>query len=297
MKEFNIKYLIKKIGKCCVKINCDLTSYNSFKIKKIAKFLFLPNTIKKSVFLIKYLKKFNKEFVILGNGTNVLIQNNLNIVICFKNLKGLKINKTKVFAESGVSLFYLNEKLASLGFSSLEKSYGIPASVGGAVVQNCGAYGFNISDKITKVLIFNGKTIKFIKKENLNFAYRTSIFKENKNLVVLGAEFVLEKKNKDEILNELNTILTLRKEKQPYEYPSAGSVFKRYEGVIISKLIDELGLKGYEIGGAKISEKHAGFIVNFNNATSEDVLNLINFVKNKIKSVKNIDLNLEIVLL
>ena len=281
MEIKNLIYLYKLLGKENIALSEDLTNYSNFKIGGKAKVMLFPTNLKQSYKLLKFLNKKNLIYTILGNGTNALIKGDLDIVVCFKKMQKILINKNNVFAESGVSLFKLNEALAQNGLSNLEKTYGIPASVGGGIVQNCGAYGYSISDDLTKVLLFNGKKIKKVRKEKLEFSYRTSIFKNNKNFVVLGGYFKLEKVKPEEIQKKLDDIILLRKSKQPYEYPSAGSVFKRCEGVIVSKLIDELGLKGYSIGGAKISEKHSGFIINYNNATYDDVINLINFVKNK----------------
>lgn len=293
-KHFNN---LKKILNNNIIENADLKSYSNFKIGGVANLLLLPSNIKQAKKTLKYLYKNNINFTCLGNGTNVLISGNLEVAVCFKNLKKIKRTKNLIYAESGVSLFKLNEFACENSLTGLEKTYGIPASVGGGIVQNCGAYGVSISDNLKEVILFNGKQIKKVKKEYLNFGYRTSLFKKLKSLIVLGGIFELKNDEKELINKRMQDVLNLRKTKQPYEYPSAGSVFKRIDGVIISKLIDEMGLKGFSIGGAKISEKHAGFIINYNNASFEDVINLINFVKNKIKIEKNIDLELEIVLL
>jgi len=297
MNVKQVDYLYKILGAENIWQNASLKNYSSIKIGGIANFMIFPTNIKMCKKVFKFLNKNNLEYVVLGNCTNVLISGDINIVVSFKKMKKLKQKLNLIYAESGVGLFKLNEFACEHSLSGLEKTYGIPASVGGGIVQNCGAYGSNISDTIKSVILFDGKKIKKVKRENLEFNYRTSIFKKNKNWVVLGAIFSLTHKNKVKIEQTLNEIITVRKAKQPYEYPSCGSVFKRYEGVIISKLIDELGLKGKEIGGAKVSEKHAGFIINYDNATYEDVINLINLIKNKIKVEKNIDLELEIVLL
>lgn len=297
METKNIIKLYKILGKNNIEIDASLKDYSGFKIGGVAHFMLYPTSIKKTVKLLKFLNNINQKYIILGNATNVLINGDKDVVISLKKLNKMKVKKDIVYAESGVSLFKFNEFLKDNSLSGLERTYGIPGSIGGGIVQNCGAYGANISDKLTKVYFFNGKKLIKKDKKNLKFSYRSSEFKENSDYVVLKAEFKLEKDSKKKIENRLNEIITTRKQKQPYEYPSAGSVFKRVDGVIISKLIDELGLKGTEIGGAKISEKHAGFIINYNNAQYEDVINLINFVKNKIKEEKNIDLELEIVLL
>jgi len=297
MNVKQVDYLYKILTSENIIQNASLKEYSSIKIGGYANFMLFPTNLKMSDKLFKFLNKNKLKYVVLGNCTNVLISGDINIVISFKKMKNIKIKKTSVYAESGVSLFKLNEICAENSLSGLERTYGIPASVGGGIVQNCGAYGSNISDNLKKVVLFDGKKIKTIKKEKLEFTYRNSIFKTNKNLVVLAGIFDLKNKDKEEIKHTLNEIISVRKSKQPYEYPSCGSVFKRYEGVIISKLIDDLGLKGKQIGGAKVSEKHAGFIINYQDATYKDVINLINFIKNKIKIEKSIDLELEIVLL
>lgn len=297
MEIKDIVKIYKILGKENVELRASLKDYSSFKIGGIAHFMFFPNSLKQAVTLLKYLTKQKIDYIVLGNATNVLINGDKDVIVSFKRLNKITIKKEKVFAESGVSLFKFNEILKNNSLSGLERTYGIPGSVGGGIVQNCGAYGVSISDNIEKVWYFNGKKLIKAKKDKLIFNYRTSEFKTHKNYVVLGAEFKLKTDDKEKIENRLNEVITTRKAKQPYDYPSAGSVFKRVDGVIISKLIDELGLKGYSVGGAKISEKHAGFIINYNNASYEDVTNLIDFVKNKIKDEKNIDLETEIVVL
>jgi len=289
--------LYKILGKENIEVDYSLKEYTGFKIGEKAHFMLMPTNVKMANKLFKFLNKFKLEYIVLGNATNVLITKSLDIVVSLKKLNTIKIKNNCVYCESGVSLFKLNEVLKDNNLSGLERLYGIPGSVGGGIVQNCGAYSANISDNLTSAIVFDGKRLKKIKKQNLEFGYRTSIFKRKTNYIVLAGNFKLEYKEKEKIEKTLNDILTLRKSKQPYEYPSAGSVFKRIDGIYISKLIDELGLKGKTIGGAKISEKHAGFIINYNNATSQDVLNLIHFVKNQVKCEKNIDLELEIVVI
>lgn len=297
MEIKQLDYLYKLLKVENIEENASLKDYSNFKIGGKAKIMLFPTSLKICKKLFKFLCKNHLKFVVLGNATNVLIDGDLDVVVSTKKMDLIKRNKNKIYAECGVSLFSLCEFAKNNSLSGLERLYGIPASIGGGIVQNCGAYTHNISDHLEKVILFDGKKIKKVKKEYLEFSYRTSIFKKNKNWIVLGAIFSLNPKLKEEIHKTMTEIFNIRKEKQPYEYPSCGSVFKRYEGVIISKLIDELGLKGYSVGGAKISEKHAGFIINYDNATYDDVINLINLIKNKIKIEKNIDLNLEIVLL
>lgn len=297
MEIKNLIRLYKILKKENIKIGENLQNYTSFKIGGTCKIMLFPTSIKMAKKTLKFLIKKQIQFVILGFGTNVLIKGDIDVVISMKRLQKIKIKGEKLYAESGVSLFKLNDILKENSLSGLEYSYGIPGSVGGGIVQNCGAYGFSLSDNLLKVILFDGKKIKTVKKENLMFDYRTSIFKKNRKLIALAGVFKLEKAKKIEIETKLNEIIKTRKEKQPYEYPSAGSVFKRIDGIIISKLIDELGFKGFKVGGAMVSEKHAGFIINYDHATYDDVIMLINYIKNKIKLEKNIDLELEIELL
>lgn len=295
-----VKHLIKLykiLKKENIKIGEKLEDYTSFKIGGRAKIMLLPQNLKMAKKTLKFLTKKQIKFVVLGAGTNVLISGDIDVVVCMKNLNKINIKGEKAYAESGVKLFKLNEVLKDNSLSGLEKTYGIPGSVGGGIVQNCGAYGFSVSDCLLKVVLFDGKKVKCVKKENLFFDYRTSEFKKNKNLIVLAGIFKLTKAFENEIEAKLDEIFSARKEKQPYEYPSAGSVFKRVNGVIISKLIDEMGFKGFKVGGAMVSEKHAGFIINYDHATYDDVIMLIKYIKNKIKLEKNIDLELEIELL
>lgn len=297
MKINDYMFIYEVLNKEEIALNVSLKDYSSFKIGGTADIMLFPSTIKKLVKILKYFKRHNIKFIVLGRATNVLICGDKEVVVSLKKLTKMTAKNNVVYAEAGTSLFSLNKFLCENELSGLEKLYGIPASVGGGIVQNCGAYSFSISDKLKTVTYFDGKKVKRVRKEKLDFSYRFSTFKEHSDYVVLGAEFKLQKGNKEDIQKRLNDILTLRKNRQPYDLPSAGSVFKKCNGVVVSKLIDELGLKGKTIGGAMVSTKHAGFIVNYNNATYEDVLGLIDFIKKKIKLEKNIDLDLEIVII
>lgn len=297
MKINDYMFIYEVLNKEEIALNVSLKDYSSFKIGGTADIMLFPSTIKKLVKILKYFKRHNIKFIVLGRATNVLICGDKEVVVSLKKLTKMTAKNNVVYAEAGTSLFSLNKFLCENELSGLEKLYGIPASVGGGIVQNCGAYSFSISDKLKTVTYFDGKKVKRVRKEKLDFSYRFSTFKEHGDYVVLGAEFKLRKGNKEDIQKRLNDILTLRKSRQPYDLPSAGSVFKKCNGVVVSKLIDELGLKGKTIGGAMVSTKHAGFIVNYNNATYEDVLGLIDFIKKKIKLEKNIDLDLEIVII
>ena len=178
--------------------------------------------------------------------------------------------------------------------TGLEFAIGIPGTIGGAIYMNAGAYGNNMSDIVKSVIVLNEKfQIKEIPLEKLKFDYRYSIFQDNKNLICVAANIKLEHGNHDEIASKIKENLLKRKNSQPLEYPSAGSVFRNPEGNYAGKIIEELGLKGKNIGGAEISTKHANFIINKNNASSSDILNLIKLVQKEVKDKYKIDLKLE----
>ena len=275
---------ISKIKGIIIEKDVLLKNYTNFKIGGNAKLMCKVYEKKSLIKLLKLLTTYKQKYFILGNGTNLLCSDNGYdgvVIYLGHNLNKLKIKGKKVYCQSGLSLFKLNKECAKAGLSGLEFSYGIPGSVGGAIKMNAGAYGGSISDVLKCVWVFNGKKVVKIKKEKLNFAYRHSVLSEN-NWTIISACFKLKNGNSEEINAKINEIFNLRLSKQPYDKPSAGSVFKRNDNFIISKIIDDLGLKGYKIGGAEISTKHAGFIINSGDATCNDVLNLIKYIKEKI---------------
>ena len=188
-------------------------------------------------------------------------------------------------------------KLMTEGISGFEELSGIPGTIGGAIFMNAGAYGKEIKDIniSTKCMDYNGNKFE-LSNEKQEFAYRGSIFNKEK-YIILETKLKLSYGKKEEIKQKMDGFLSSRKEKQPIEFPSAGSTFKRQEGVITAKVIDECGLKGKSIGGAKVSEKHAGFIVNYNNATAKDVIDLIKYVKEKVYEKYGIKIEEEIKIL
>lgn len=276
---------IKKITGIEVKKNETLSQYLNFKIGGNAKFFCTVNNEKSLVKLLKLLNLEEIDYYIIGNGTNLLCSDKGFDGVVIKlggEFTGCKIKGKKVFALAGQSLIELNKECAKKGLMGLELTYGIPASVGGAIRMNAGAFGVNVADSINYVKFFNGKKVMKLKKDKLNFAYRHSLFSEHPEFVILSCCFKLLKGDKDTIINDMNEILKKRLKSQPYDKPSAGSVFKRNDKFIVSKCIDELGLKGYSINDAQVSTKHAGFIVNNGQATCKDVVNLIQYVQEQV---------------
>lgn len=233
--------------------------------------------------------------MLFGNGTNLLVKDEgfRGIVLQIK-LENIEIDGTCVTVQSGVKNAVLSKRLVNNELTGFEFASGIPGTIGGAIKMNAGAYGSEMKDIVKEVTFLDEDgEIHTINNQECEFSYRHSRFFKEK-VVILETKLELQKGNKQEIENKVKELLVQRKEKQPLEYPNAGSTFKRGENYITAKLIDECGLKGYSIGGAQVSEKHAGFIINKENATSSDILNLIEYVQKKVKEKTGENIQLEI---
>ena len=297
-----LENLKKIIANGNIKQNEPMKNHTSFKIGGSADFFINVNSINELKDIMEFTKENDIPLTIVGNGTNLLVSDNgirgivikinLNEIV-FNNIDG---NNVEITADSGVLLGLLAQKLLKEEIAGFEELSGIPGTIGGAIVMNAGAHGKEMKDIVTEItaIDYEGNIHKFTN-EQAEFSYRKSRF-ENGEYIILQAKLMLQKGNKDEIKQKMNQYCEYRREKQPIEYPSAGSTFKRGEDFITAKLIDEAGLKGYSIGGAKVSEKHAGFIINTGNATAKDVLDLVNYVKDKVyeKFEKKIELEIKI---
>lgn len=275
--------------------NVDLKKYNTYRIGGKARYLIKPYNIESLELLINYLNNNNIKYLVIGNGSNIILpdEDYDGVIILLSNLNKCIINKDEVYVEAGemLNVFVMNVVNNNLG--GIENLCGIPGTLGGAIVQNAGCYGTNISDKLISVsYLENGKVFE-IKNSECNFSYRDSIFKSNKNKITLSAKFKFNFKNKDEMLSIIKENNQKRKNSQPLEYPNAGSVFRNPVNLSSGKLIDEAGLKGYNINDAYVSIKHANFIINRGNATSKDIIDLINYIKKVILEKYNIELILE----
>ena len=234
----------------------------------------------------------------LGNGTNVLFPDEgvERLVICTRDMAGVVAGAVagEITAECGASLAKIAVFAQKAGLSGLEFAHGIPGSLGGAVCMNAGAYGGEIKDCIVsaKVLTKEGERV-VLKKEDLQLSYRNSVILQ-KGYLVLEATFSFEKGNPAEIQEEIKELNKRRREKQPLEYPSAGSTFKRPEGYFAGKLIEDAGLRGYRVGDAQVSEKHCGFVVNRGEATAKDVAQLISDVQNRVMDEFGVKLEPEV---
>lgn len=266
-----------------IKKDEPMSKHTSFRIGGPADIWIKVKDINELKYIVSYANKNNIELSIIGNGSNTLVKDKgirgITISPCFENIDiRWENNIAIVNVGSGVKLPVLANELLKNEIEGFEFASGIPGSVGGAVRMNAGAYGGEMKQIVDSVTFINenGEVIT-AKNEDVNFAYRYSRFKEKKEIIT-GVTFKLSKGNAKEIKEKMDDLNGRRIEKQPLNMPSGGSTFKRGNGFITSQIIDEAGLKGYKIGGAQVSEKHAGFIVNTGNATAEDVLNLVDYV-------------------
>ena len=249
--------------------------------------------------VLKFAKDNNLPYLFIGNGSNVLFSDNgfRGIVFLLKSLDDYEIFDDYVYASSGISLSRLSKIFQENGITGLEFACGIPGTLGGAIFMNAGAYGGEIKDIVLEVqyLDLNDMQIHTLTNEKLEFDYRKSIYQTKiKDALIINAKLKKVMGDKEKIKETMDMNMESRNLKQPVSLPSAGSTFRREEGIIVAKLIDEAGLKGYSIGGAEVSTLHAGFIVNKNNATTKDILDLINYVKKVIKEKYNVELHEEV---
>ena len=296
----DIKEIEQIISKEKIYLNEPMSKYTSFKIGGPAECLIKIQTPEELKQILKFASKNNTHITIIGNGSNVLVSDEgIKGIILKIEIDKLEINPetAQLKIGSGVKLGFIAQKCLKQEIAGFEFASGIPGTIGGAIRMNAGAHGKEMKDVVTTITYMdrNGQIYK-IQNEDAEFEYRHSMFSNN-NHIILEVEMQLENGNTEEIQAKMTEYATYRKEKQPIEYPSAGSTFKRGTDFITAKLIDECGLKGYQIGGAQISEKHAGFIINKGNATSEDVIKLMEYTKEQIynKFGKVIEPEIEII--
>lgn len=290
------------IAKERIHFNEPMKKHTTFKIGGPAECLIKIENIQELKEILEFSKANKIKITVIGNGSNLLVLEGgiegITLVIKLEKYEIKENNsKVQVIAEAGCKLGKLAQIFLQNEISGFEELSGIPGTIGGAIKMNAGAYGKEIKNIVEEVtaIDYNGNE-KVFQKEDLKLDYRTSIFKEEK-YIITKVKINLTKGNKEEIKSKMTEYLNSRKEKQPIEYPSAGSTFKRGKDFITAKLIDEAGLKGYTIGDAMVSTKHSGFIINKANATSEDVMKLVKYITKEIynKFQKDIELEIEIV--
>lgn len=295
--------LNKNIPELDIKQNESMREHTSFKVGGNADIFIKIKTIEELKYVLQYAKENQIPLTILGNGSNVLVKDKgiRGITITLSGLNKVEIQEEKdkvmLTVGAGVKLGMLSAICLKNEIEGLEFASGIPGTIGGAVRMNAGAYGKEMKEVISEVTYINENgQVKTIKSELIDFSYRHSRFKNNQEIIV-EAKLNLKKGNAQEIKAKMDELRIKREEKQPINMPSAGSTFKRGTNFISAQLIDEAGLKGYRIGGAEVSEKHAGFIINTGNATAEDILNVVEHVTKVVyeKFGKVLELEMEVI--
>ena len=279
-----------------IKINELMKEHINFKVGGPADILLIPSKAEQIIESIKICKDNNIPYFVIGNGSNLLVKDGgiRGVVIKLTGLTNLEVNEEEIKADCGVMLKELSDKALENSLTGLEFACGIPGTVGGAVFMNAGAYDGEIKNVIKEAqVITSSGEIVTLSKDELELGYRTSKVMRD-NSIVINATFKLEKGNKEEIKETIDELTQKREEKQPLEYPSAGSTFKRPEGHFAGKLIQDSGLKGYSIGGAAVSSKHSGFVINKDNATAKDILDLIAYIQAEVKKQFGVELHTEV---
>lgn len=290
------KDLTGEITQGVVLIDEPLCKYTMTKLGGCADILVIPTTIDETEATVSYAYEHDIPLLLLGNGSNMVVRDGgvRGIVLHLSKLNNVKIEGTAVHAEGGANIFEVSRLAGAQSLTGFEFACGIPGSVGGAMAMNAGAYGGEIKDIIVQVTVLTKEGERIVlSKDELELGYRQSIITK-KGYYVLSADFNLAIGSQEEINVKMADLTFQRESKQPLEFPSAGSVFKRPPGYFAGKLIQDSGLQGKGFGGAEVSIKHAGFIVNKNNATASDYIQTIEMVKAEVKKNFGVDLELEV---
>ena len=293
--EFGRK-LISVFDTETIKIDEPMKAHTSFKVGGPADILAVPNSTEEVIELVKICKEEKVPYYIIGNGSNILVKDGgiRGLVIKFSRMNKLKVEGETIIAESGATMPSICNATLKEDLTGFEFACGIPGSIGGAVAMNAGAYNGEISNVISNATILDDKgEIKILNKEQLELGYRTSSILKY-GYTILKVTLKLEKGEHDKISGRIQDLSRRRSEGQPLEFPSAGSTFKRPEGYYAAKLIEDTGLKGLCIGGAEVSKKHSGFIINKGDATASDILELIKMVQEKVKEKYEVELLTEV---
>lgn len=277
--------LIDNIGKDKVLKNVPLREHVSFRVGGPCDCMVFPSTAEETAAAAEICRAEKVPYYILGNGTNVIAPDEGyrgTVIKIGRNYSGIRCEDNRITAQAGALLSAVSNTALDNSLEGLEFAGGIPGSVGGGIIMNAGAYGGELKDVVNRVTVLdnNGK-IRTVNCEECEFAYRSSVFQKSGD-IVLEAEFMLNPGNPEDIQGRMKDFSRRRAEKQPLSFPSAGSTFKRPDGYFAGKLIEDSGLKGICVGGAQVSELHAGFVINRGGATASDILELIELVRNTV---------------
>lgn len=294
MQDVIKEIIALKLGR--VLINEKISNYTTYKVGGKVRAIVYPKTKEDLCTLIKFLKEKNVKYFVLGNGSNVLFSDNIyeGIIIKLDQFNNIEFLDDKVIVGAGVGMIKLSRETVKRGFSGLEFADGIPGTIGGGIFMNAGAYGSEMANIVTSVTIIDGNgEVKTLSNKEMEFSYRTTWLQKNLDCVCIGATLQLRKANFEELEKIVLERRNKRKENQPLSYPSAGSVFRNPKGMYAGEIIEKMGLKGFSIGKAEISEKHANFIINKGNAKASDIKKIIDYIKVKAKDKYNVRLRVE----
>jgi UDP-N-acetylmuramate dehydrogenase len=285
------------VGEPYVLQNESMAKHCTFRCGGKADVYIVPGSIQELGQVVQTLNEYSYPYMVIGNGSNILVRDEGYkgaIIEINQRMSNIDVIGEDIVADAGAKLSAVAVTACESDLAGFEFAHGIPGNVGGAVVMNAGAYGGEIKDVIkwAKVLTKEGN-IEKIEAKDLELGYRTSIIAK-KNMIVLQMCIGLQIGSADMIYEVMQLLMQRRKAKQPLEYPSAGSTFKRPEGYFAGKLIEDAGLRGYQVGGAMVSEKHCGFVINYNNATADDVIRLMKDVQEKVKEKSGVWLEPEV---
>lgn len=285
------------LGKEKVLVKEPMASHTTFRIGGPADYFVMPSDAGELAGILKICREENVPCFILGNGSNLLVGDRgyRGVVIQLsKNFDEITIEGTTVTAKAGAMLIRVAKEAGKAGLTGLEFASGIPGTIGGAMVMNAGAYGGEMKDVVSSVTVLTGEgEVKTLTGEEMNFRYRGSVV-EDQGYIVLEAVLKLSHGEPEKIQARMEELSLQRKTKQPIEYPSAGSTFKRPEGYYAGKLIMDSGLRGFRVGGAQVSEKHCGFVINTGEATASDVMQLIRAVSDRVEEQFGVALEPEV---
>ena len=268
-----------------VKIEEPMKNHTTFRVGGPAAYFVMPRTAEEVAKVTELCAQENVPYYIVGNGSNLLVSDKGYdgvIIQIYKQMNQVKVEGAQIHAQAGALLSMIAKRALDAELTGFEFAAGIPGTLGGACVMNAGAYGGEMKDVLKSVTVLTDKgEVKTLAKEELELGYRTSVIAK-KGYIVLEAVLELQKGEKEKIQAVMDDLKERRVTKQPLEYPSAGSTFKRPEGYFAGKLIQDAGLRGFQVGGAQVSEKHCGFVINKDQATASDVMNLMNQVSDKV---------------
>ncbi len=295
MPEYNHLTSQLELIECNYVFDEPLSRHTTFKIGGNCDVMLFPNNREKLIKSVDLCKQFDIKFMLLGNGSDMVFGSAgyRGVIISTSKMTTVKIDNNRIICDCGVNIASLCVTACEHSLSGAERLYGIPGTVGGAVCMNAGAYGGQINDIIVNCTYYDGENIVTATTDELELSYRHSIF-SNGDYIILDAEFEFEPSDKDSIKSLMADYMQRRRDKQPLEYPSAGSAFLRPPGHFAGALIEQCGLKGYTVGGAQVSAKHAGFIINIGNATSNDIKKLVNHIKETVLQNTGVLLECEI---